>query len=79
MKVAGAILKQVKNANKHTMKRRRSSAAMAKSSDCIEGIHFEAHANGHVHNPSTRGNSIDRENMTTINKCSTLPGHYKTS
>ena len=76
MKVAGAILKQVKNANKHTMKRRRSSVAMAKSSDCIEGMHFEAHANGDVHNPATRGNS---EKQTTVNKCSTLPGHYKTS
>ena len=79
MKVAGAILKQIKNANKHTMKRRRSSVAMAKSSDCIEGIRFETQANGHVHDPSTRGNSTDRENMTTIDKCSTLPGHYKTS
>ena len=76
MKVAGAILKQVKNANKHTMKRRRSSVAMAKSSDCIEDMHFEAHANGDLHNPVTRGNL---EKQTTLNKCSTLPGHYKTS
>ena len=75
MEVTGAILKQFKNASEHTMKKRRSLAAMAKSSDCTEGIQFEVHANRETHNPSTRVNS---KKLRTVNKHMTLPGHYKT-
>ena len=79
MKVAGAILKQVKNATKQMVKRRRSSTAMTKSSDCIEGMQCETHADEVVHNLSTRERSRNDENLMTISKSSTLPGHYKTA
>ena len=75
MEVTSAILKQFKNASEHTMKKRRSLATMAKSSDCTEDIQFETHANGETHNPSTRGNS---KKLMTVNKHMTLPGHYIT-
>lgn len=80
MKVAGAILKQVKNACKQTMKRRRSSTAMTKSSDCIEGMHCEVRTGEEMHDPSRReSSSRNNEKLMTISKSSTLPGHYKTS
>ena len=79
MKVAGAILKQVKNASKHTMKRRRSSAVMAKSSDCLEGIQCETHVDEEGQNLSTRESSRKHKMLMTISKSSTLPGCYKTS
>ena len=57
MKVVGAILKQVKNVNKQMMKRRRCSAGMAESSDCIEGMLYEAQGQEKMHNPSLMDNS----------------------
>ena len=79
MKVAGAILKQVKNANKQMMKRRRCSAGMAKSSDCIEGMLYEARGQEEMHNLSSRDNTGRQEKLMMISKSSTLPGHYKTT
>ena len=76
MKVAGAILKQVKNASKQMVKRRRSSTAMTKSSDCIEGM---SHTIEELQNLSTRATSRNNEKLMSISKSSTLPGHYKTS
>ena len=79
MKVAGAILKQVKNATKQMVKRRRSSTTMAKSSDCIEVMQYDAHNGKEMQNLSTRDSSRNNEKLMTISKFSTLPGHYKTS
>jgi len=79
MKVAGAILKQVKNTNRQVMKKRRCSASMAKSSDCIEGIQYGVHADEEVHNLSRRNSSRKSDKMVTISRSSTLPGRYKTS
>ena len=79
MKVAGAILKQVKNATKQMVKRRRSSAVMTKSSDCIEGIHCDTRTDEEVQSLSARERSRHTEKLMTIHKSSTLPGLYKTS
>ena len=79
MKVAGAILKQVKNATKQMVKRRRSSAIMAKSSEYIEGMQCDTNTDEEVQNLSTRERSRHNEKLMTIHKSSTLPGRYKTS
>jgi len=82
MKVAGAILKQVKNASKQASRRKHPSA---KSIDYIEAVRPVSHDIDKLHRhhrSSTISQSSNQSELITIrssNKSATLPGHYRTS
>jgi len=82
MKVAGAILKQVKNASKQASRRKHPSA---KSNDCIEAIRpisddiDKLHRRSRSSTASQSTNQSDLVTITSNNRSATLPGHYRTS
>ncbi|XP_065894878.1 uncharacterized protein [Dysidea avara] len=80
MKVAGAILKQVKNAIKQASRRKHPSF---KSYDYIDAIRPVSHDIDklHYHRSSTISQSTNHSELIIIrssNKSATLPGHYRT-